>query len=81
MADGGFEKKWEILPLDIISVFYKLYIKKVKCPVCKANLKTGMVNKKWTANGFVDKADLSGVWSPLGMDFDITKFGLKCEVV
>ncbi len=78
MVAGGFEKKWEVLPLDIIAVLYKLYFRKVKCPACKANLKLGMVNKKWSSNGFMDKADLSGVWSPLGIDFDITKVGLKC---
>lgn len=78
MADGGFQKKWEILTLDIILVLYKLYIKKVKCPICNSSLKVGMVNKKWTSNGFIDTADLSGVYSPLGIDFDITKLGLKC---
>ncbi len=78
MAAGGFEKKWEILPLDIIGVLYKLYVRKSKCPTCGARLKVGMVNKKWTSTGFADTADLSATWSPLGIDFDITKVGLKC---
>jgi hypothetical protein len=78
MGSGSFQKKWEILPLDVIGVLYKLYIKKLKCPVCEAKLKAGMVNKKWSSKGFTDIADLSATWSPLGIDFDVTKVGLKC---